>query len=43
MLGEKCVINQALNLDTIIDQKSSTTEKSDKNHQKSRNHKNRKK
>jgi len=41
--GEKCVIIEALNLDTIFDQKSSITTKSDKNQQKSTKSKNRKK
>ena len=43
MLGEKCVIIGALNLDTIIDQKSSQTQKMTKIDQKSIKLKNRKK
>jgi len=39
LLGKKCVIIGALNLDTKIDQKLSITRKSDKNHQKSTKHK----
>jgi len=39
MLGEKCVMDQALKFDTIIDQKSSQTRKMAKNEQKSRKQK----
>jgi len=42
MLEEKCVINQALNLDTIIDQNSSQTQKMTKIDQNSSKQKNRK-
>ena len=43
MLGEKCVIIGALNLDTNIDTKWCQTRKMTKNDQKSTNQKNRKK
>ena len=42
-LGEKCVMNQAPNLDTKSGQKTTQQQKMIKNQQKTRKHKNRKK